>query len=118
MAIASAGDGVGDRRRVAEIEGAEALPVEEEAERLGRLAGAAAVGDQERLGEKLHRADDREHDAKHDDRLQQRQGDEEELPRLRDAVQRRRLVDVLGNRLQSGEDDDGVVSRPAPGDAR
>ncbi len=39
-----------------------------------------------------------------------------ELLELAHPVERRRLVDIFGDRLQAGEDDDGVVARPAPGD--
>src|SRR5690606_21943485 len=104
---------------VAELVLDERLLVEVEHHRQPLVVRAAGVPDEDlRLREKLEPADRRGDEGEEDYRAQQGHGDVlEEIP-LRGAVDLRGLVEVVRDRLQAGEVDDGVVAGPAPDNHR
>ena len=106
----------GDRRGVAHLQVLEGVAVEVDREQQGGVVGAA-LGHDEGFGEDLQRADDAQDQVEEGDVGDQRHGDGEETAPAAGAVDLGRFVEILGDPLQAGEEDQHAAARrPEAGD--
>lgn len=78
-------------------------------------SGPAAVGEQERLGEDLHRRDDLHEEQQGEDEPGLRDGDVPDLAQQSGAVEFGRLVQLARDALEGGQVDQGGAAHVHPG---
>ena len=103
----------GDRRRIVEARLVERQLVDVGDEDFGGATGAAIGHDIDEV-ETRHRIEHADHEAEEQRWPQQRKGNAQETAERIGAVDRRGLIEIGGNVLQAGEDDDHVESEHLP----